>query len=254
LFTPPRGQEARGAVLHVPAFAEEMNKSRRAVANAARELAVKGWQVLVFDLHGTGDSSGEFGNASWAGWLADTRAACDWLRQRTGSEPVLWGLRAGCLLISEVLGDLPTRELIYWQPLIAGDTALTQMLRLRTMASTTNTGAQKETTRTLVEALERGDTLEVAGYDLPPSIALPLRAARLRSEVHAQRRIAWMEIAIGDPPACSPVSAKRIEEISSQGAQVTATVVAGLPFWSTVEIDEAPQLVAATASWAGRGQ
>lgn len=253
LFNPPPGRRPRGAVLHVPAFAEEMNKSRRAVANAARALAMEGWQVLVFDLHGTGDSTAEFADASWAGWLADIRAANGWLRQHAGTEPVLWGLRAGCLLVSDILDELPATSLIYWQPLTAGDAALTQMLRLRTMAAA-NAGAQKETTRTLLEALERGETLQIAGYDLPPSVAMPLRAARLRGEVHAGRHVSWLEIAVTEPPECSPASARRIEELGNHGAQVAATAVAGVPFWSTVEIDEARQLVAATASWAGRGE
>jgi alpha-beta hydrolase superfamily lysophospholipase len=106
LFSPPAGLPRAGAVVHVPAFAEEMNKSRRAVANAARAMAGRGWQVLVFDLHGTGDSSGDFGDATWSGWLEDLRAAIGWLREHAASEPVLWGLRSGCLLINDVLPQI----------------------------------------------------------------------------------------------------------------------------------------------------
>ena len=79
LFSPPPGLPRAGAIVHVPAFAEEMNKSRRAVANAARAMAERGWQVLVFDLHGTGDSSDDFDDATWSGWLEDVRAAVSWL-------------------------------------------------------------------------------------------------------------------------------------------------------------------------------
>lgn len=247
LFSPPPGQPVTGAVLHVPAFAEEMNKSRRAVANAARALAAQGRQVLIFDLHGTGDSSGEFREASWDGWLADVRQACAWLQQRSATAPVLWGLRVGCLLAAEVLESLPVQQLIYWQPVTSGETALTQMLRLRTVGSAAGAGERKETTRSLVEALERGETLEVAGYELPAAVALPLRAARLGAEAHAGRRIAWLEIGLGEPPACSPASSLRIEELRARGATVDTTAVAGVPFWTTQEIDEAPALVAATA-------
>lgn len=203
---------------------------------------------MIFDLHGTGDSSGEFGDASWEGWLTDVRKARDWLRQRVGSEPILWGLRVGCLLISEVLDDLPTQELIYWQPVIAGEVAVTQFLRLRTMGISEDTGARKETTRTLLDALERGEALEIAGYDLPPAIALPLRLARLRADAHAGKRVSWLEVALTDPPACSPAGSARIAELRSHGAKVAEKAVAGVPFWTTVEIDEAPGLVAATAS------
>ena len=40
LYHPPQGED-RGAVLHVPAHAEEMNKSRRMVALQARRLGIK---------------------------------------------------------------------------------------------------------------------------------------------------------------------------------------------------------------------
>ena len=141
LFSPPPGTPSAGAVVHVPAFAEEMNKSRRAVANAARGLAERGWHVLVFDLHGTGDSSGDLGGATWAGWLKDVYAAVGWLRTRTGTEPALWGLRTGCLLINDALEHLRPSQLIFWQPVLSGEAALTQFLRLRSVGAAGQWGA-----------------------------------------------------------------------------------------------------------------
>ncbi len=174
LFSPPQGQPTVGAVLHVPAFAEEMNKSRRAVASAARAMAEQGRQVLVFDLHGTGDSSDDFGDATWSGWLDDVCAAAAWLRERARMKPVLWGLRTGCLLINEVLDRVDCSSLIYWQPTLSGEASLTQFLRLRTVGAVGNTERPKETTKALLEALQSGSSLEIAGYVLAPTLALPL--------------------------------------------------------------------------------
>lgn len=185
LFSPPPGTPSAGAVVHVPAFAEEMNKSRRAVANTARGLAERGWNVLVFDLHGTGDSSGEFGDATWAGWLDDLCAVAGWLRTRTGTVPALWGLRTGCLLINDSLEHLQPSQLIYWQPVLSGEVALTQFLRLRTVGTPGGEERPKETTKTLLAALQSGTTLEIAGYMLPPALALPLRQTKLGSTSHA---------------------------------------------------------------------
>src|SRR5262245_3855900 len=68
----PRPEAApRGTVLHVHPFAEEMNKSRRMAALHARALAGAGFEVLQVDLAGCGDSSGEFGDATWDDWVAD---------------------------------------------------------------------------------------------------------------------------------------------------------------------------------------
>lgn len=66
--------EAKGGVLFVPPFAEELNKSRRMVAEAVRAFVEAGWAVLQLDLKGCGDSAGDFGDAAWADWLADVDA------------------------------------------------------------------------------------------------------------------------------------------------------------------------------------
>ena len=62
LFHAPAGV-ARSKVLYLHPFAEEMNKCRPMLALTARQLAARGVQVLAVDLHGTGDSSGEFRDA-----------------------------------------------------------------------------------------------------------------------------------------------------------------------------------------------
>ena len=250
LFSPPPGLPRAGAIVHVPAFAEEMNKSRRAVANAARAMAERGWQVLVFDLHGTGDSSDDFGDATWSGWLGDVRAVVSWLRERTGTEPVLWGLRTGCLLINDVLEQVDPSHLIYWQPTLAGDAALTQFLRLRTVGAVGDTDRPKETTNALLETLQGGTALEIAGYSLAPTLAMPLRQARLGGTRYAGKRIAWLEVSTSSPPESSAASKMRIDELRAAGAHVVTEAVAGVHFWTTQEIDEGAPLVSATVDLA----
>jgi alpha/beta superfamily hydrolase len=55
---------ARRCALVLPPFAEELNKSRRMGALAARALQRAGHDVLLIDLYGTGDSAGDFGYGS----------------------------------------------------------------------------------------------------------------------------------------------------------------------------------------------
>lgn len=62
-------------------------------------MAAEGYLVLQIDLLGCGDSSGDFGEASWDAWVGDVVSACAWLRQQT--DALMWlGLRTGCLLAS----------------------------------------------------------------------------------------------------------------------------------------------------------
>jgi alpha/beta superfamily hydrolase len=61
----PQGGPLQGLILCIHPFAEEMNKSRRMAALQSRALAEAGYTVLQIDLHGCGDSAGDFGEASW---------------------------------------------------------------------------------------------------------------------------------------------------------------------------------------------
>src|SRR5512133_1710196 len=87
LHAPDAAAPRRGAVVYVHPFAEEMNKSRRAVALQARALAQAGYAVLQIDLHGCGESSGDFGDATWASWIDDVVAACAWLESAGHAPP-----------------------------------------------------------------------------------------------------------------------------------------------------------------------
>src|SRR5947208_15350687 len=94
VFHPASRRDAAGAFVYVHPFAEEMNKSRRMAALQSRALAAAGHAVLQIDLHGCGDSSGGFGDASWAAWIDDVVGACAWIIEKTRAPLWLWGLRA----------------------------------------------------------------------------------------------------------------------------------------------------------------
>ena len=181
LHEPAGSGAVAGAMLYVHPFAEEMNKARRMAALQARALAAAGWTVLQVDLAGCGDSEGEFGEASWDRWVADVRDAAGWLRERSGHDPWLWGLRAGCLVAAEAaagMGSVP--GLLFWQPVLSGKQFLQQFLRLKIASQILGSAdAARVDTRELRERLLRGDSVEVAGYELSPALAAGLEAADL---------------------------------------------------------------------------
>jgi exosortase A-associated hydrolase 2 len=241
---------ARGAVLHVPAFAEELNKSRRMVALASRALSDAGYAVLQIDLHGCGDSSGEFADTSWEQWLADVTAAADWLRARHGGELWLWGLRAGCLLAAEAARRLPgPQRLLLWQPQTSGRLVLQQFLRLK-MAGQMQQGASKGVTEALRRDLDAGQTVDIAGYQLGPALARGLEAATLPVPAAgvAGDRLVWLEVTSREPLALLPAAAAPLAQWRDAGHAVQAQAVAGPPFWQTLEIEEAPALVDASVA------
>lgn len=246
LHRPPAGQRSYGTVLHVHPFAEEMNKSRRAAALAARALATSGWTVLQIDLDGCGDSTGDFGDATWDGWVADVLASAEWLRRGFDGRHWLWGVRAGALLCAAAVNLPPPMGLLLWQPVHSGRQHLNQFLRLKLanemIGATARTGTQA-----LRAQLERGEHVEVAGYRLGPALAEGLARAELDLPRIYDRAV-WLEVSSAAEPALAPGSRSHLAKARERGVAVEAACVQGEPFWQTQEISECQPLVDATVA------
>lgn len=247
LYHEPVGP-VRGIVVAIHAFGEEMNKSRRMMGLGARALAAAGYAVLQTDLHGCGDSSGDLVDADWNNWIQDVLQARDWLAQRHDAAPLwLWGMRAGCLVAAEVARQMESSpNFIFWQPQTSGRLALQQFLRLK-MASQIQKGAPKASTDVLHKDLAAGRAVDVAGYILGPGVANGLGASALVPPPRANRLL-WLEISTRKPVQLLPAAEQAIAAWRSAGCDVRSEVVSGPPFWQTLEIEDAPELVTATLS------
>lgn len=244
LFHPPGKQPARGKILYFHPFAEEMNKSRRMAALQARRFAAEGFAVLQPDHYGCGDSGGDFGDARWETWLDDLGTALDWLGQRSHGPLVLWGLRTGCLLLTDLLRQcqLEPDRILLWQPVVNGEQYMNQFLRLRMAASMM--GGEKEGVKALRARLDAGETLEVAGYDLHPELARSLAEARLAAP--SRGVVSWFEVGAGEGMEVSPAARQVAEKWTADGITLDTTRVQGEPFWQTQEICELPELIELT--------
>ena len=245
----------RGQVVYIHPLAEEMNKSRRMAAMQARALAAAGYAVLQIDLLGCGDSSGDFGDATWSAWVDDVLAAHQWLRTQprprdgaSSDEPAplwLWGLRAGCLLAVEAARKLPEPcHFLFWAPAPAGKPLLQQFLRLK-MAGDLLAGNAKGVMDGMRAQLAAGNSVEVAGYALNPGLASGLEQAGLSPPV-ASARVEWLELSTRDPGTLTPVAAQAQARWQQAGYTVRSHLVTGPSFWQTAEIEDAPALISAT--------
>lgn len=245
LYTPCQGANELGVVLYIHPFAEEMNKSRRMVALQSRALATAGYGVLQIDLHGCGDSSDDFGDASWDSWVEDIVNACHWLCDRSSAPLWFWGLRAGCLLAASAAVNLEKcPNFLFWQPALAGKLLLQQFLRLK-MAGELIGNDTKGVTEQLRRQLAEGGTIEVAGYRLSPALTNGLEAAELQLPPNAGR-VEWIEISPRADATLALPSSKRLTQWQGAGLAVRSQVVSGPSFWQTSEIEEAPALIKAT--------
>ena len=248
----PRTETVRGAIVHVHPFAEEMNKSRRMAALQARAFARAGYAVLQIDLLGCGDSSGDFGDATWDAWLADVARAAAWLRKRHDAPLTLWGLRAGCLVASEAARRHSLEgDLVFWQPMLTGKAMLQQHLRLHT-AKEMLEGQAGGGTQRLRDRLTVGETIDIAGYALAPALAAGLEQAALQPALDG--RTVWLEVSTREDGHLLPASAALLERWKASRHDVAARVVKGAPFWNATEIEEVPELIASTADMTSHGR
>ncbi|VXC21310.1 hydrolase 2, exosortase A system-associated [Massilia sp. 9I] len=238
----------RAALVYLHPFAEELNKSRRAVACTARALAANGVAVLQIDVGGCGDSGGEFVDASWDGWLDDTAVACAWLADKSGLPVGLWGLRLGATLALDYAASrAPVARLLLWQPVASGATFLTQFLRLRLANAILQEGAStRGGTEALREDLRAGQTLDIAGYELAPKLALALDGLDVSRMAVTGCKVDWFEVVASSERPLAPATARTAWHLRALGVDLHTQTVAAPQFWNTQEIEEAPGLLAAT--------
>jgi exosortase A-associated hydrolase 2 len=249
LFHPPLA-DCRGALLYVHPFAEELNRSRRMAALQARALAASGFGVLQVDLHGCGDSSGDFVDARWDGWKRDLEAAAAWLDARLGRPLTLLGLRLGAALALDFARTCaaPPAAIVLWQPVLAGQVFMTQFLRTRIAADMLAGGDTRSGTAALRAGLARGETLEVAGYEVHPDLVHAVDALDATALAPRGLPVHWFEVAAtsGRPP--SPAATNTARVWRALGVQLQLRQVAGQQFWATPETSTCPALVAATCA------
>lgn len=247
LFHPPGGA-CRGAVLYVHPFAEEMNKTRRMAAMQARELAAMGFGVLQIDLHGCGDSSGDFGDARWSIWKSDLALAHNWLLKRLERPITLWGLRLGALLATDYAASAaePVAALVLWQPVLNGKTFMTQFLRLRVASDMIGEGKEGGGTQALRASLQAGATLEIAGYCLAPELVAAIDALDLAALTPPTVPAHWFEAVSATDCPLPPAAARVTDAWQKANGAVRVHAVPCPPFWAAQEITESPALLAAT--------
>ncbi|GAB1265250.1 hypothetical protein NBRC116492_20590 [Aurantivibrio infirmus] len=117
-----------GVVLCYP-FGQEYMRSHRAIRQLASMLAQKGFHVLRFDYHGTGDSALDLNQVTPKDWQANINFAIDELKDLAGVERVsLIGLRLGALLAASVAGERKDiSRLVVWDPIISGESYLDEL-------------------------------------------------------------------------------------------------------------------------------
>ncbi|MBB4630672.1 hypothetical protein [Sphingosinicella soli] len=197
-----RGPETGPCVLFVPPLFEEMNRTRRLLADLGRALAAEGIASVLPDLPGTGDAPGTPGIAVW-------RDAVAHLIAQTRRPLHVLAVRGGALLTD----GSGSRGLYRVAPAASGAGLLREMTRAQAIADQERDGA-----RVAPSAYEgrfaRGETVALTGYDIPAPLAADL-AALILPEAAVPLRVSEVE---GPPvwrqaePAPAPAFANALAE------------------------------------------
>lgn len=241
-------QKVKSVFLVIPAFAEEMNKSRRTYSLLARRLAAQGHLVVIPDLYGTGDSEGDFSESDWGVWLDNIGSCLDYLSSQGYETYSVVAHRTGALLFSDYLqlNRTPIRcnKLVFWHPTVDGSSYLTQFLRLRLVSSMMNSSKEKETTKELLAKLDNGESIEVAGYVLSADLARGLKQSSLKKiDALDCNELIWMDLVSSPERELTMVSRKLIEDWQEKGIPVNPQKAIGESFWGSVEIVESCDLI-----------
>lgn len=237
------GDSPRKRVLVVPPLFEELNRCRRMLALCGRVLVAAGYDVVLPDLSGTGDSAGGYGDASWQAWAADLANVDAWAAANPPQAPAaVLCVRAGTLLLPRLLASRGPGVVVAWQPVLDGGLYLQQFLRLRAMASKFAGGS--ETVKDLLAVLERGEAVEVAGYEVSSALGAALSEARVPADaLPAGTSFAALECRSGGGDAASAPVRRLCDALAARGEAASATVLDAEQFWATQEI-AAPAVVA----------
>lgn len=253
----PKGDKRDLGIVIVPPFAEEMNNARHVLASLADVLARQGFCVLQPDLYGTGDSEGAFSQASWDGWVEQVKACQAFLRQSFGlGKCAVVCLRSGALLVAEMLrnGGESLESLVLWQPVLAGEAFLNNLLRLRVVSSML-TGTEKESIKHLKQSLLEGDEVEVGGYAINSRLAYGLVNVSLNAvDGRYLPRTCWMEIGARERAEFQPAIAQVVETWRGQGAAISYCSIDGEMFWALPGCSINDELIRQTVQFLAGGQ
>lgn len=232
-------------MLYLHPFAEELNKTRHLVAEQVRLLAAAGYSVLQIDLKGCGDSSHDFGDASWSDWLDDVRLAIAWLEANTEAPLWLWGLRAGALLAVEAARQIGlTCNYLFWQPVASGQVALQQFLRLAAAAEWLGNEGSGAVERCKAD-LASGKSVEIAGYRISAELAAGFSRATLLPP-EKSGRLLWLDMSNSENSPIFQSTVATLSQWRQSGVATDHRQICGPAFWQTAEIVRVPSLLTAT--------
>ena len=237
------------AVIFVPPFAEEMNRSKRMYVLCARLLADAGIHSLCFDFIGTGDSSGEWGDFNYSDWknnLIDVYR----LAKKFAPKISLVTLRDSALISLNLIkqADIQIDKCVLWDPIDSGEVLIRQLVRMK-IASAMAGDLKKITTKEVLESVEQSGFLEVGGYHVSSELINQIKAEKISDSIEAVLALTqmhWMTTGKSNSNDAMPICLSKLNLAESLLRQLTMHAVNDVKFWMQQEVTISPLLLRET--------
>ena len=248
------------AVIFVPPFAEEMNRSKRMYVLCARLLADSGINAICFDYSGTGDSSGEWGEFSYSDWVSDLNDVYQYY-SKVGKNISFIALRFGALVLADAVtsSDLKADRCVLWDPIETGEMLTRQLIRMKIAAAMADT-SKKLTTQEIKDSIKNNGYLESGGYHLSESLLDAINSKNITRSMNsllARTHIDWMTLGkykdVDTKWLPNSFTASELAESDAQN-KLTMHPVNDVKFWMQQEVTISPALLRATHEVFARGE
>jgi pimeloyl-ACP methyl ester carboxylesterase len=173
-------------------------------ARWARFLAQHNFAAIRFDHRGTGESTGNFVEMTFAHWLEDVQQLAAWADSQLGKSPlILHGMGMGGLLAQKVFSTGQGDALLLWSPAARASDIVNQALIMRvSMDMVQSPPESRKSAQDYLSDLKSGTPFEAEGYywssglwESAREINLDTAYARPAEGLEGQRP--WRHIALG---------------------------------------------------------
>ena len=246
-YSPDSGTSAKAVIL-VPPFAEELNRSKRMYVLCARQLAAAGLHVACFDFTGTGDSYGAWESVSWPSWLENLSEVYHYLEDAGVSDISVIALRLAALIVADSVTShqLEFTKCLFWDAIEDGEGYIRQLIRLKIAAAMTE-DSKALTSKDVLAELDDHGFLEIGGYHITAQLFDSIKQAKLKNSIETlvdATELHWMVLrsanqSISTPsyPLCLPENLRH---------RVSMHTVLDTRFWMQQEVTIAPALLQKT--------
>lgn len=248
-----KAQAATSAVVVIPPFAEEMNKSRHLLTAVMRQLAAKGCSCFMLDNYGTGDSEGDLDSATTAIWRADLQHLLQKLAAEGFNQVSFIAVRFGALQLFDLLNHsnlaLTAKQLVLWQPMFDINKFWQQFVRIKVAEAMA--GGAKISQKDIEQQLNHGETVEIAGYPISPAFYQSLQHMQTSLPASlSQIELSWFETSQLDNIA---VPVQKQLQLLQQNTAVHFVQLKAESYWQTSELASADELISLTVQQLSAG-